>query len=186
MIIVTLWRMPMRSLALCSIATVHDQTTVRSSTKATMAMATPSTVSSARTRFRPTLRTAMEARFTNASHQVAVVEPPHGAGALRGSRVVRDHDDRLLELPIQALEQIQDLVGALAIEIAGRLVGDDDFRIRDDGPCDGDALLLTAGELPGQVVHAVLEPDDLERDLRALAPLVGGELREQQRQLHVL
>src|SRR5690606_2549587 len=186
MIIVTLWRIPMRSLALCSIATVHDQITVRSSTNATIATATPKTVRSARSRFRATLRTAMEVRFTVASHEVALVEAPHGPGALGGCRIVGDHHDRLFELFVQLLEQVQDVVRALPIQIARRLVGDDDLRIRHDRPRDRDALLLTTRELAGQVIHAMIEPDDLERDLGALAALGGGELRQEQRQLDVL
>src|SRR6185437_16725215 len=40
-------------------------------------------------------------------------------------RVVRHHDDRLAKLGVQPLEQAQDLLGGRAIEVAGRLVGDD-------------------------------------------------------------
>ena len=67
---------------------------------------------------------------------------------------------------VELLEQREDLVGALAIEVAGGLVGDDDGRVVDDGARDGDALLLPARELPRVVAHAVLEADDAERRLR--------------------
>ena len=66
---------------------------------------------------------------------------------------------------------VEDVVGALAIEVAGRLVGDDDRRVVDDGARDGDALLLPAGELARVVLHAVLEADDAQRGLRALLAL---------------
>ena len=65
----------------------------------------------------------------------------------------------LLNSRVELLEQVEDLVGALAVEIAGRLVGDDDLRVGDDGARDRHALLLAAGELARVVVDAVLEAD---------------------------
>ena len=106
--------------------------------------------------------------------------------ALGGGRVVGHHHDRLAELRVQLLEQGEDVVGARAIEVARRLVGDDDRRVVDDGARDRDALLLPAGELPRVVLHPVLEADDAERGLRALLALGRRELREQERQLDVL
>ena len=40
-------------------------------------------------------------------------------GAIRGVRVVRDHDDRLTVLAVERLEQVEDFIARLAIEIAG-------------------------------------------------------------------
>ena len=77
----------------------------------------------------------------------------------------------LLNLRVQQVEQLQDLLGALAIEIAGRLVGDEDGRIGDDGARDGHALLLPARELARVVVHAILEADHAQRGLDALLAL---------------
>jgi hypothetical protein len=45
---------------------------------------------------------------------------------LGGEGIVRDHHDGLLEFLVELLEQAQYLVGVLAIEVAGGLVGDDD------------------------------------------------------------
>ena len=42
-------------------------------------------------------------------------------------------------------------------------------RVRDERPGDGDALLLAAGELRGQVVHPVVETDGAQRGLGPLA-----------------
>ena len=53
-------------------------------------------------------------------------------------------------------------------------VGSSASRMRgpaDDGAGDGDALLLAAGELRREVVHARAQADPLERGLRQLAPL---------------
>ena len=87
---------------------------------------------------------------------------------------------------VELLEERQDVVRALAIEIAGGLVGDDDLRVVHDGARDRDALLLPAGELPRVVAHAVFEADDAERGLRARFVARPETLREEERQLHVL
>ena len=67
--------------------------------------------------------------------------------ARRGVRVVRDHDDRLAVLAVERLQQVEDLVARLAVEVAGRLVAEQQRRVGDDGARDADALLLAAGEL---------------------------------------
>src|SRR6516225_854595 len=81
-----------------------------------------------------------------------VGDPPVGekddpVGIARGRRVVSDHDDRLAELAHAATEQVQDLRTGAGIEVAGGLVGEDDFRPTGQGPRDGDPLLLPAGQL---------------------------------------
>ena len=54
------------------------------------------------------------------------------------------------------------------VEVAGRLVGEQDRRLAGEGAGDRDALLLTARELAGQMLRAVRHADALERlDARA-------------------
>ena len=48
------------------------------------------------------------------------------------ARIVRDHDERLAERPIELLQQVEDLFAGLGVEIAGRLIGEDQSRIGDD------------------------------------------------------
>jgi hypothetical protein len=67
-------------------------------------------------------------------------------GVLGGHRVVGDPDDRLLEIAVEDAELAENLVGALAVEVAGWLVGDDQVGVGDDRTRDRDALLLAAGE----------------------------------------
>ena len=86
--------------------------------------------------------------------------------ALGRVRIVRDHDDGLAVLAVERLQQVEDLVAGLAVEVAGRLVAEQQRRVGDDGARDADALLLAAGELPRIVLRAVGEPDDLQRDRR--------------------
>ena len=70
------------------------------------------------------------------------VEMPLHVRACGGPRVVRHHHDRLLELAVQRLHQIENILGALRVEVARRFVGDEDVRISDDRACNGNALLL--------------------------------------------
>ena len=63
--------------------------------------------------------------------------------------LVRDHDDGEPALAVEVREQLHDLVAARAVEVAGRLVGDEEHRVGDDGAGDRHALLLAAGEFAG-------------------------------------
>jgi hypothetical protein len=92
-------------------------------------------------------------------------------GALGRARIVRDHHDRLAVIAIERVQQIENLVARLAIEIAGRLVGEDERRIRDDGAGDADTLLLAARELARVVLAALGQAHNLERDRDALHAL---------------
>ena len=56
-------------------------------------------------------------------------------------------------------EQLHDLPALLGVQVAGRLVGEDQLRAGDDGPRHRHQLLLAAREL---VRVEVLLPDDLE------------------------
>ncbi len=60
-------------------------------------------------------------------------------------RIVRDHDDGFASVAAQGLQGGKHLLRAVRIEIAGRLVGYDEFGIRDQRAGDGHALLLAAG-----------------------------------------
>jgi hypothetical protein len=45
---------------------------------------------------------------------------------------------------LQTVEQVQHLLGRVAVQVAGRLVGHDQRRVGHQGPGNGDALLLAA------------------------------------------
>ena len=96
-------------------------------------------------------------------------------GPGRGQGIVRDHDDRLLKLAIEQLEQLEDLAGGGAVEVAGRLVGHEQVGIGDDGPGDRHALLLAAGKLARIMVLALLQADDPQRRHHVLAPLAARQ-----------
>src|SRR6266705_813531 len=106
-------------------------------------------------------------------------------GELRRLRVVRDDHDGLAVLAIEHLQETQDLVGGLAIEVAGGLIAHQQLRVGHQRARDRHALLLSAGQLPRLVLGAVGEADHLEGDRDVLPALRGRQLRQQQRQLDV-
>src|SRR5271167_2048850 len=101
-------------------------------------------------------------------------------------RVMGHHDDGLVEVAVEGLHQRQDLLGTLMVEVAGRLVGNKDSRIRNDGTGNGDALFLSPGELPWIMLRAVLETNDAQRRHGALTAFAAGKGSQQQRQLDIL
>src|SRR4051794_1957395 len=69
------------------------------------------------------------------------------AGAVGGVGLgVRDLDDRRPAF-VELLEQLHDLLALARMQVARRLVREDDLRVGDDGSRDGDELLLAAREL---------------------------------------
>ena len=82
--------------------------------------------------------------------------------------VCHEHDGvaRLVKLR----KQRHDLGAGLRVEVAGRLVGQQDRWIVDERARDGHALALAAGQLVRAMRHPVAELDALERRAGALAP----------------
>src|SRR3954466_2992446 len=62
-------------------------------------------------------------------------------------------------LAVEALEELHDFFALRRMQIAGRLVREDELRIRNDGERDADELLLPARKLAR---IKVLLPDDVE------------------------
>ncbi len=76
-----------------------------------------------------------------------------------------DEHQRRPALPVQVEHQIDDLRAGRRVEIAGRLVGEQDRRLDHEGAGERHALLLAAGQFGGIVGGAVGKPD-----LRQLGP----------------
>jgi hypothetical protein len=103
------------------------------------------------------------------------VEHPDLAGQLIGDAgVVRDHDDGGAG-GVELADELHDRCAGGAVELAGRLVGENDRRTPDEGPGDRDPLALPSGDLGGLERRAYGEADPLERLIRAPIPLVGGD-----------
>src|ERR671920_1010124 len=74
--------------------------------------------------------------------------------------VGRDHDGGAYAVdPVQQLHYAD---AGCGIQVARRLVGDEYGRLGHEGPCYGDALLLSAGEHVGELVHLPREADQVE------------------------
>ena len=74
-----------------------------------------------------------------------------------------------MQLPLQLVEEVEDLGLDRDVEGADRLVGHDDLRLERQGPGDADALALPPGELVGVAVHRRgIEADALEERGRGL------------------
>ena len=90
-------------------------------------------------------------RVGQVAHDLAVGQEHHPVGIGRAVGVVGDHDDGLAELGHRAAQEGQHLGGGVRVQVARRLVGEDQLGPADEGPGAGAALLLAAGHLVGPV-----------------------------------
>ena len=74
---------------------------------------------------------------------------------------------------VDVLDQLQDVLGGLGVQSRGGLVAEQDFGVRGQGTGDGDALLLSAGELGRIGVRLVGQADDLQQLLGLLLGIGG-------------
>src|SRR5699024_10457952 len=89
----------------------------------------------------------------------AVGEGDDAVGALGGVPLVGHHDDGLPELVDREPQEVEHLLGGAGVEVAGGFVGEDDRWGGHQSAGDRDALDLTAGELRGQMVETVADPE---------------------------
>ena len=114
-------------------------------------------------------RRTVHARTSSTTHPSRSVTRRPARAAISGSwvtiRIVRPR-------ACSSANSRHDALAGGAVEVAGRLVGDDHVRIVHQRPGDRHALALTAGEFGGAVVHAVLRrrPDRLEAAGAARGP----------------
>ena len=75
-----------------------------------------------------------------------VAHPDDSIGVGGDGRVVRHEDDREPVLAVELAEEAEDLLARLRVEVAGRLIGDQEGAAVDQRAGDRDSLLLAAGE----------------------------------------
>ncbi len=95
------------------------------------------------------------------------------------------HHQRDPLLPVEPLKQGNHLLPGAGVEIAGRLIGQDQPRCHRHGPSDGYPLTLTAGELGRAMLGPVLQPQLPQQALAAAMALGGGDPAQHQRQFDV-
>ena len=96
-----------------------------------------------------------------------------------------DQDDGVAGT-VQALEDRHDLDAGLRVEIAGRLVREQDGRIVDERPRNRHPLPLSPGELVRPVGHPVVELDQVQRGRRRKFAAGRRHTGVDQGQLHVV
>ena len=122
---------------------------------------------------------------------VAVVDDPavletDDALGLDGDGVVVGDEDHGVPLGVEFLEEGQHLPAGTGVQSAGGLVGQDHGGVAGQGPGDGHTLLLTAGELAGQVLALFGQPNPLQGADGPLMPLLGAHTGVEKGQLHIL
>src|SRR3954454_24137579 len=103
-------------------------------------------------------------------HDFSIHERDPSLRARGDGGIVRDQDDRLV-VRGELFEDGDDVGAGFLIEVAGRLVREDERWIVDQRTGDGDALALATRELFGTMLRALLQADALERFERALTAL---------------
>jgi hypothetical protein len=113
----------------------------------------PDSSESATVRF---LRRAQRAQST-------VDESQHAVAAGGETFAVRGEHEGERHLALQLAQQLEHAPSGSRIEVARRLISQHDRGVRDDGACDGHALLLPAGQLAGPVVQPLAQPELFQR-----------------------
>ena len=93
----------------------------------------------------------------------AVFDPDDPVSNSGDFRIVGNHHNGLAELPAGLFQQSDDILTGPAVQIAGGLVGKNDRWFCGERPCDGDALLLSAGEAAGQTVKFSLKSQQADQ-----------------------
>ena len=102
------------------------------------------------------------------AEDLPITQSDNALGLTSNVHVVGD-DDQGHALLVQRLKKRHHLFAGLGVEGAGRLVGQKDARVVDQGAGNGDPLLLTAGQFIRPVVGAVAQADAFAISARLLA-----------------
>ena len=121
------------------------------------------------------LRGGKDAEYLALLDHTAVLHDRHtAADLLDDCHLMRDQDDRDAERFIELPQQPEDGFGGLRVERRGRLVAQQHIGVVGKRPCDGNALLLSAGELLGIRLRLVPDADQLEQPVHLVRDLLLG------------
>ena len=118
-------------------------------------------------------------------HDLTIEEVDDAVGKTRVALRVGHHDNGGAFF-VEVGEQVHHLAAIFRVEVARRLVGEDELGVGDHGAGDGHPLLLTARELLREVVFAVLDGHARHDVVDTLFALGGGNVHVAQRQFDVL
>ena len=106
------------------------------------------------------------------------VELQHPGAAGRQVFVMGHQDQGSALVGVEGEHQVDDLLAGGRVQVAGGLVGQHQPGRGGEGPGDGDALLLAAGQMLGGVGKPVLQPDrDLLRLEEEIADAIGATVK---------
>ncbi len=114
------------------------------------------------------------------------MEPDDAVGPRGDARVVGHEHDRQPALAAGLGQEVEDLGAGLGVQVARRLVGEDQGWVVGERTHDGGALLLAAAELVGPVVDPVPEAHLLEERAPPRQRVVAGHAVEEEREGRVL
>jgi hypothetical protein len=100
--------------------------------------------------------------------------------------IVRDHEHGLPALFDQLSQERHDAFTLNAVQVARRLVGQNEKRLDHQGAGDGHALLLAAGEFVRAMLPAMRQSHAPEHLGRPLAGFVRSAAGDGQGQAHIL
>jgi hypothetical protein len=84
---------------------------------------------------------------------VSSVDAPAAREAIGERLAVRDHEQDGLLLLMQCEQQLGHATGRVGVEVARRLVAEDDLRLPDERPGNRHTLLLSARERRGAMIE---------------------------------
>ena len=115
-------------------------------------------------------------RIIGARPRDARVAQGDGARAAFGDAgIVRDDQDGGAQALVEIADEVEDFGAGVGVEVAGRLIGQQDGRMKGQRARDGDALPLAAGKFVGQVIEAVAELHEVQQLARAAVDLRRGQ-----------
>ncbi len=112
-------------------------------------------------------------------NHVPVTHPDRSRTNRSGLGVVRDHNDRLVELLVQPAKHFQHDLRILRVQVPGRLVRQNDGGAVDDRTRQSHPLLFAARKLERLVMHFILQfqkPQNLSPVCRVAAAVAGMDL----------
>ncbi len=113
----------------------------------------------------------MQSRFqpvkNSCATQRASFEFQYPVASSRELKIMGDEDRRQVTPAAEIGEKVENQLAGALVQIAGRLVGEQQRGVAGEGARDGDALLLSSGKFSGAMFGAVGQPDFFEaRPLR--------------------